>query len=100
MSMGNQIRQRYTDDEYNAIEKAAGQTGFTMSAFVKSAVLEKVYGKQAKGHHSQIDLVKLMKADLDGLDPGSTFIVSDLLKLYYSFSKYEEGNINGNIRRI
>ena len=77
--MGKQIRQRYTDKEYEAIEKAAQQTGLTMSAFAKNAVLEKVYGKQAKGHYSQIDLLKLMKDGLEELEPGSTFIVSDLI---------------------
>ena len=92
------IRQRYSDEEYKLIESAAKEAGLTIAAYCKSAVITAVCGSKK---NRQIELVNLLQKGLDSLEPGSTFIVSDLVdsKTWNGLSRSEKNTLAKQLSR-
>lgn len=68
------IYANFADEEYKVVEEAAQKVGITISAYCKTAVMEKVLGKTDPAQ----ELIMKLHEKLLRLSPGATFIVSDL----------------------
>ena len=68
------IYSNYTDDEFRQIERSAEAAGMTISAFCKTVVIEKVFGKT--GNFSA-DLIRKLYEKLELFERGEVFVVSE-----------------------
>ena len=68
------IYSNYTDDEFRQIERSAEAAGMTISAFCKTVVIEKVFGKT--GNFSA-DLIRKLHEQLELFERGEVFVVSE-----------------------
>ena len=67
------IYSNYTDDEFRQIERSAEAAGMTISAFCKTVVIEKVFGKT--GNFSA-DLIRKLHEKLELFERG-VLVVSE-----------------------
>lgn len=92
------IYSNYSNDEAAAIEKAAAERGYSLSAFQRICLLKEIGIKQPVDEQA---LINKMHSEIKKLAPESTFVISALLgEEYYECSKAQQIFLSKYLKRF
>ncbi len=92
------IYSNYSTEEVAAIEKAAAERGYSLSAFQRISLLKEIGIKQPVDEQG---LIIKMQDEIKKLSPNSTFVISALLgKEYYECSKAQQIFLSKYLKRF